>query len=375
MRKRRKRSTLSITANSQETTLEASKPGLGRIKILFLPILLLAAVIAFGAIASSRSSRSGMTPAHSSQALVMTTSTPSYAAASPAKEYIYSSGKLVAETEPNRPIPNDLAVWRLSTGTWWVLNSDGTNLAQQFGQSTDLPAPGDYDGDGKTDFCVYRPSEGNWYVLKTTTNAMAVYTFGNTGDKPEPADYDGDGITDLALYRPGNLTWYIHNLGSETTVTQPYGNAGDTPLPSDYDGDGKADIAMWRHSNGTWYILQSGLGTERVETWGQDGDKAVPGDYDGDGKTDLAIWRNDNIWYIKRSSDGQWMYPTFGTQSSDTTVQGDYDGDGKTDVAIWRVDGTQGYWYILKSSTSTVRTEAFGSLGDTPVPAPYRRTN
>ena len=29
-----------------------------------------------------------------------------------------------------------------------------------FGVSADVPSPGDYDGDGKTDFAIFRPSSG-----------------------------------------------------------------------------------------------------------------------------------------------------------------------------------------------------------------------
>jgi len=44
--------------------------------------------------------------------------------------------------------------------------------------------PGDYNGDGTTDFAVFRPSAGAWYV-----NGGTSAFWGTTGDIPLPLPY------------------------------------------------------------------------------------------------------------------------------------------------------------------------------------------
>ena len=52
---------------------------------------------------------------------------------------------------------------------------------------TDVPAPGDFDGDGKDDLTVFRPASGTWYVRLSSTSSMLAVPFGMSGDVPVTA--------------------------------------------------------------------------------------------------------------------------------------------------------------------------------------------
>ena len=108
----------------------------------------------------------------------------------------------------------------------------------------------DFDGDGRADISVFRPSDRIWYLNRSTAG-FAATQFGLSTDKITPADFDGDGKTDIAVYRPSTGTWYVLNSGNGTVSHYVFGLAEDLPTPADYDGDGKADISAFRPSDGT----------------------------------------------------------------------------------------------------------------------------
>jgi hypothetical protein len=108
-------------------------------------ILLVGIVATFGAFVTNRKSATNAITS------VLTPPPPpgNYNASAPAKEYVYSSRKLVAVSEKPEPIPTDLAVWRPSNGVWFVMAGSATgsysyNYAAGWGLNGDKPVPGDY---------------------------------------------------------------------------------------------------------------------------------------------------------------------------------------------------------------------------------------
>ena len=262
----------------------------------------------------------------------------------------------------------DVSVYRPSEGVWYINSSRDGFGALRWGIATDQIVPGDYDGDGKTDVAVFRPAadptQTDFYILKSSNFTWAGLSWGLPADIPVVEDYDGDAVDDVAVYRPSSRTWYV--LRSSNRSVQIYVNFPlGTPVTGDFDGDGKGDFNIYQ--GGEWFIAQSSLNYQITifGLGGQLNDRIVPCDYDGDGKDNPAIFRpSTGAWHIRRPDQGTTVIP-FGI-STDTPVPGDYDGDGRCDVAIYR----GGTWWI-NGSWSGVQVAQFGLASDVPVPSGY----
>ncbi len=259
----------------------------------------------------------------------------------------------------------DLGIFRPSNGEWWVnRSSNGITFAAQFGSAADKISPADFTGDGKTDIAFWRPSTGSWFVLRSEDSSFYAVPFGIPGDIPSAADFDADGKADTTIFRPSTATWYIQRSSDNGTTIQTFGTNGDLPVVADYDGDGRADIAIYRPSAGQWWLLRSTAGVIAA-SFGTPGDKLVPGDYTGDGKTDVALWRpSTGQWFVLRSEDFSFYSVPFGL-STDVPAPGDYDGDGKYDTTVFRPSSAT--WYSQRSTAGTL-IQTFGVSTDRPVP-------
>jgi ELWxxDGT repeat protein len=299
-------------------------------------------------------------------------------------------------------------------GEWYTVENRGSTNAyvydfgRQWGLQGDMPVPGDYDGDGKADYALFRPSDsGNqsaWYIGLNRGNGVEVvpvYTnggamgipFGLTGDIAVPGDYDGDGRFDLAVYRPSNGNFYLGLLkvtkqpdgsyvatirATETIASRP--NA--QPVTADFNGDGRADYGVYDISStgvGVWNIIlniASGARPLSLVAYGSGSDIPVSGDFNGDGRSDLVVYRpNDPYfgdgrggWYVNFNLPGNNpnVIDTFSEfdnepnkagnqplglgQPGDRPIAADLNGDGRSDFMLQRPNGRLDPFYGWQST-------------------------
>lgn len=229
----------------------------------------------------------------------------------------------------------DIGVWRPNPGNpdrsifFYVRSSDNVFRFEQFGKEGDEPIVGDWDGDGTADPAVYREgtdgSQSMFFYRPSSrpgTDFVTVH-WGVSGDKAMQGDFDGDGKLDPAVFRPSNNRWYIRQSSNGQIRYESWGLASDKFVPADYDGDGMTDLAVFRPSNGFWYIKSSLTSTDIAIPFGLATDIPAPGDYEGDGRADLSVFRpSDGNWYRQNSANGIFSAHLFGktgdrpTQSS-----------------------------------------------------------
>lgn len=275
----------------------------------------------------------------------------------------------------------------------------------------------DFDGDGKTDATVFRASTYEWFVFPSSgqcppgmsQSGPGCYAqWGVAGDKPVTGDYDGDGKTDLIVFRPSTAQWFIKFAGPGGFASvSNFGAADGAPVACDFWNEGKvalgyasraqSAIKLRRTSNGAvqTFALTGNQGTAGnslliftpfsiggvgsyatvtktsvgVITW----EIRVPGTMSPDNaglnwpQSDLPLAmfnvKNNNqvtrVMFRPNETFPNWrefVGAAILTQwglANDKPLTGDFDGDGKEDYGVWRPNSPyagQGTFYVKTSS-------------------------
>ncbi len=218
---------------------------------------------------------------------------------------------------------SDFSTARYNAQILWRIFKSTTGAVEetQWGSSTlgDFFAAADYDGDGTFDIAVFRA--GVWHIIESSTGNYRYEYFGQSGDVPAPNDFDRDGRAELAVARSenGQRAWYIRRGADNQFYRVGWGLSSDAFFTgrADWDGDGAADISVIRTESGqrVFYIRRSSDEQLQIIRWGAPSDLVKLGDYDGDGKTDATVTRTVNnlkVFCILQSSTNEPRYEYFG---------------------------------------------------------------
>ena len=101
-------------------------------------------------------------------------------------------------------------------------------------------------------------------------------SWGLTGDIPVVGDWNGDGKDDIGIFRPSKGIWSLDSNGNSkwdiSDKSVSWGLTGDIPVVGDWNGDGKDDIGIFRPSNGIWSLDSNGNNawdvSDKSVSWG-----------------------------------------------------------------------------------------------------------
>jgi hypothetical protein len=193
-------------------------------------------------------------------------------------------------------------------------------------------APGDFDGDGRTD--VFLANGTGWFFSR---GGVRPWEFLDASSRRIRelgfADVDNDRITDVIYQRPNGKLIYLKR-GTSPPVSLP-----SSPLPvkdlrfGDFDGDGLTDIFYTR--NREWHIWYGA-----THAWTYVGGSVTPisemlfGEFDDVPGTDIAAVRN-NQWSYSSGATEPWARLNSKRRDSfKDAVAADFDGNGKSDIAF-----------------------------------------
>ncbi|MEV4116828.1 DUF2961 domain-containing protein [Nonomuraea sp. NPDC049695] len=257
---------------------------------------------------------------------------------------------------------------RGSAADVYVSTSDGAKFQQNgwkwndwFAANEEIPLTGDFDGDGKDDIATFtRGSAADVYVSLSTGTSYGAGVkwhdyFAAGTEIPAVGDFDGDGKDDIATFTRGDAAdvWVALSTGSGFAGSRKWHDhfAAGTEIPEvgDFDGDGRDDIVTFtRGAQADVFVALSSGSLFREDGWlwhqsfAVGNETPAVGDFDGDGRDDIATFTGGSAAdvFVSLSDGGRFVQNAWkwhdGVAGGDQVPGvGDFNGDGKADVVSY----------------------------------------
>jgi hypothetical protein len=232
------------------------------------------------------------------------------------------------ELQGNGTARDTIGVFRPTNTTFFLRNSNSTgnaNLVAAFGQATDIPVVGDWNGDGIKTIGIYRPSTGEFQLKDSNAPGAPVthtFVFGapNPGDIPLTGNWTGSAGGDgVGLFRSSNGLFQLKNVPSAgpADFLMVFGSSGDLPVAGDWNNDGHDSVGIFRPAQSLFFLTNQvcscGVAAADYQTvFGSPSDTVLfTGDWFGYGISGLAVYRNGMVMMKTNPTAGGFADLTF----------------------------------------------------------------
>ncbi|WP_411576902.1 N-acetylmuramoyl-L-alanine amidase [Streptomyces sp. SCSIO ZS0520] len=245
-----------------------------------------------------------------------------------------------------------------------------------FALSGEVPSSGDFDGDGKDDIVTFtRGSLADVYVGLSSGSAFSGGVkwndfFAVGGEVPATGDFNGDGKDDIVTFtNDANGDAFVAlsdgaKFGAGVKWHDFLAPNGEFPAIGDVNGDGKDDVVVFTQgTRGDVFVaLSTGSGFAPAqlahEFFAPGAEQPRVGDVNGDGKDDIVTFTSnaDRDVYVALS-DGAKFGPGVKWNDSFTPAGefpyvGDFDGDGKDDIVTFTKNASADVYVGLSTGSS-----------------------
>ncbi|HET7697859.1 MAG TPA: FG-GAP-like repeat-containing protein [Vicinamibacterales bacterium] len=228
-------------------------------------------------------------------------------------EFPWSAGWGVTVADLNGDGSDDVFVYNTATGRWYRCISQPDHSFSYTLSGTWSPNwsiySGDFNGDGRADLFLYNASgdanHGRYYRVLSNPDETVTYLDGDVVWRTDwtitPGDYDGDGRTDLFLYRPSGEWYRVFFTAAGLRFENGAWSTGWTLSRGDFNADGRTDLFVYNETSGRWYVVISqadgSLAYYGDVIWSA-GWKVHVTDVNVDGAADLVLYNpNDGRWF------------------------------------------------------------------------------